>query len=90
MLGNWLGEGADAIVASASNRPQIVTLCGIQPGQTDINFSNQGLNVGDAKLLAFDVSKNGAIKNFKCPPLLSNALPFLPLDKRANTLLQPT
>ena len=45
--------------------PQIVTLCGIKPEQTDINFSGNGLDAGDAKLLAFDLSKNHTIKTVK-------------------------
>ena len=31
LLNNSLGEGADAIVSSAFEMPQIMTLCGIQP-----------------------------------------------------------
>ena len=42
--------------------PQIMTLCGIQPEQTDIDFSRRGLNAADAKLLAFDLSKNRTVK----------------------------
>ena len=50
--------------------PQIITLCGIQPEQTDIDFSYKydgsiQLDAGDAKLLAFDLSKNHTIKTVK-------------------------
>ena len=45
--------------------PQIMTLCGIQPEQTDIDFSRRGLNAADAKLLAFDLSKNRTVKTVK-------------------------
>ena len=45
--------------------PQIMTLCGIQPEQTDINFSRRGLEAADAKLLAFDLSKNRTVKTVK-------------------------
>ena len=65
LLNNELGEGADAIVASASQMPQLITLCGIQPEQIDIDFSERFLDEGDAKLLAFDLSKNQAIKTLK-------------------------
>ena len=66
LLNNSLGEGADAIVSSAYEMPQIMTLCGIQPEQTDIDFSEErGLNAADAKLLAFDLSKNRTIKTVK-------------------------
>ena len=52
-------------MSSAYEMPQIMTLCGIQHEQTDINFSRRGLNVADAKLLAFDLSKNRTIKTVK-------------------------
>ena len=45
--------------------PQLVTLCGIQPGQENIDFSHRSLDAGDGKLLAFDLSKNQAIKHLK-------------------------
>ena len=62
---NKLGDGADTLVAAARELPQLVTLCGIQPDQADIVLSNRALDVGDAKLLAFDLSKNQAIKTMK-------------------------
>ena len=65
MLNNELGDGADTLVAAARELPQLVTLCGIQPGQEDIDVSGQNLDAGDAKLLAFDLSKNQAIKTLK-------------------------
>ena len=52
-------------MSSAYEMPQIMTLCGIQPEQTDINFSMEGLDAADAKLLAFDLSKNRTIKTVK-------------------------
>ena len=48
--------------------PQIMTLCGIQPEQTDIDFSTRGLGAEDAKLLAFDLSKNLTAKTVKYTP----------------------
>ena len=45
--------------------PQIITLCGIQPEQTDIDFSRRGLDAADAKLLAFDLSRNHAVRTLK-------------------------
>ena len=65
LLNNKLGDGADTLVAAACKLPQLVTLCGIQPGQNDIDFSFRKLDAGDAKLLAFDLSKNQAIKTLK-------------------------
>ena len=65
VLANELGDGADALVAAAREMPQLATLCGIQPEQEDINFSGRGLDAGDAKLLAFDLLKNSAIKTLQ-------------------------
>ena len=55
-------------MSSASDMPQIMTLCGIQPEQTDIDFSTRGLGAEDAKLLAFDLSKNLTAKTVKYTP----------------------
>ena len=52
-------------MSSAFEMPQIMTLCGIQPEQTDIDFSGRGLDAADAKLLAFDLSKNRTVKTVK-------------------------
>ena len=65
LLNNNLGDGADTLVAAARELPQLVTLCGIQPEQEDIDFSYRSLDAGDAKLLAFDLSKNQAIKRLE-------------------------
>ena len=65
VLNNQLGDGADALVAAAREMPQLVTLCGIQPEQEDVDFSRRSLDAGDAKLLSFDLSKNQAIKKLK-------------------------
>ena len=65
MLNNKLGDGADSLVAAAREMPQLVTLCGIQPEQENINFQSRSLDAGDGKLLAFDLSKNQAIKHLK-------------------------
>ena len=65
LLNNNLGDGADTLVAAARKLPQLVTLCGIEPGKEDINLDGLCLDAGDAKLLAFDLSKNQAIKTMK-------------------------
>ena len=65
VLRNKLGDGADILVAAARELPQLTTLCGIQPTQKDIDLSQQCLDDGDAKLLAFDLSKNQAIERLK-------------------------
>ena len=68
MLNNRLGDSADALVAAAREMPQLITLCGIRPEQEDIDFCRKYLDAGDAKLLAFDLSKNQMIKSLKCAP----------------------
>ena len=68
VLKNNLGDGADTLVAAAREMPQLVTLCGIRPEQQDVDFSGRDLDAGDAKLLAFDLSKNQTIKSLKCAP----------------------
>ena len=62
ILNNRLGDSADTLVAAARELPQLVTLCGIQPEQEAVDFSGRRLDAGDAKLLAFDLSKNQTIK----------------------------
>ena len=65
LLNNKLGDGADTLVAAARELPQLVSLCGIKPEQEAIDFSGRRLDQGDAKLLAFDLSKNQTIKTLK-------------------------
>ena len=65
LLGNSLGDGADAILSVVSEMPQIITLCGIHPEQTDINFSKRGLDAADAKLLALDLSRNHTVRTLR-------------------------
>ena len=65
LLGNNLGDGAETLVAAAREMPQLVTLCGIEPEKEDIDFSGRRLDAGDAKLLAFDLSRNQAVKTMR-------------------------
>ena len=70
VLQNNLGEeGAKAIVQAAQTKPQLMTLCGIKPDQVEANFSDQGLGVGDAILLAFDLSRNAGLVKLECARL---------------------
>ena len=67
MLKNHLNkEGADSIVEVAKDKPHLITLCGLKPDQTSADFSKQGLGVGDAILLAFDLKKNSVLVDLKC------------------------
>ena len=53
------------MLSIVSEMPQIITVCGIQPEQTDIDFSGRGLDAADAKLLAFDLSGNRTVRTLK-------------------------
>ena len=53
------------MLSIVSEMPQIITVCGIQPEQTDIDFSGRGLDAADAKLLAFDLSRNRTVRTLK-------------------------
>ena len=76
VLENRLGDGADTLVAAARAMPQLITLCGIRPGWEAIDFGDAKphahLDAGDAKLLAFDLSKNQTVKTLKCVPASAN------------------
>ena len=66
MLGNDIDEaGANAVVDAAKDKPQLLTLCGIQPDETKRDFSNQNLKEEDAILLAFDLRKNTTLVELK-------------------------
>ena len=39
----------------------MVSLCGLRKGQTEADFSNQGLGPADAKLIGLDIQDNGAL-----------------------------
>ena len=58
-------EGANSIVEVAKHQPQLITLCGLKPDKTSADFSKQGLRVGDAILLAFDLKKNSVLVELK-------------------------
>ena len=53
----------NAIMQAAQTKPQLTTLCGIKPDQTEAVFS--GLGWGDAILLAFDLSRNANLVKLK-------------------------
>ena len=64
VLNNKLGDGADALVAAAREMPQLVTLCGLQPEQAEINFSQRRLGVESGKAFAA-VLKDTQLTNLK-------------------------
>ena len=66
LLRNKLGEqGANSIVEAATGKPQLTTLCGLKPDQTQADFSRNDLGVGGAILLAFDLKKNSILVELK-------------------------
>ena len=65
LCNNIWEEGAKAILDVVEGKPQLTTLCGIKPEETQRDFSCQKLNVGDAMLLAFDLRKNSALVELK-------------------------
>ena len=78
------------IVAAAKEMPQLVTLCGIQPEQAEIDFSRRRLDVSDAKLIAFDLSKNGAVRVLKCAWLRLPNRAGRPVSLAADTCILPS
>ena len=67
LLRNDIGEeGANVVVDVAKVKPQLTTLCGFKPDQTEADFSSHGLKVGDAILLAFDLKQNSVLVKLKC------------------------
>ena len=80
MLHNHVNaEGATAIVDAVKDKPQILTLCGIRPEETERDFSRHGLVVGDAILLAFDLRKNSALVQLKYADALPDSYCQQPL-----------
>ena len=68
-----MGEDvANAIVDVAKGKPQLTTLCGIKPNETERDFSYWNLDASDAMLLAFDLQKNSVLVNLKYAAALAN------------------
>ena len=74
-------EGANAIVGIANSKPQLTTLCGIKPDETERDFSHLGLDVSDAMLLAFDLKKNSVLVKLK----YATSLPDTKVSAAADT-----
>ena len=52
---------AQALVAIMRSKDSLVTLCGLTGTETELDFSNQELDAGDAVLIANDIRDNGAL-----------------------------
>ena len=48
-------------------KPQLITLCGLKPGQTYVDFSEQSLGPADAKLLAPEIAVHGSMTEVRQP-----------------------
>ena len=48
------------------DKPHITTLCGFKPDQTEADLSDEGLDVGDAIFLAFDLKRNSVLVKLEC------------------------
>ena len=61
LLRNDIGDGAAAVVAAAKQHGNIKTLCGIEQGEAEVSFLNEGLEAPDAVLLSFDLEFNRSL-----------------------------
>ena len=61
LLKNNLGDGAAEIVAAARRQGNIRTICGIEEGKIEVDFSYKSLEAPDAVLLSFDLEFNRAL-----------------------------
>ena len=52
---NNLGDKGIGIITSAVEGKEI-SMCGAEPGQTDLDLSNQGLGPADAKIIAWELT----------------------------------
>ena len=61
LLKNNVGEEQMQNLLKIKREKGMVTLCGLHQGQTQADFSNQGLGASDAKLIASDIQDMGAL-----------------------------
>ena len=54
-------EQAQELVKIMQAKEKLITLCGLCKEETELDFSNQGLNAGDAVLIANDISDMRAL-----------------------------
>jgi hypothetical protein len=54
-------EQAQELVKIMQAKEKLTTLCGLRKDETELDFSNQGLNAGDTVLIANDISNMGAL-----------------------------
>ena len=61
LLGNNIGKEQIENLIKIKKEKGMITLCGLKEGQTEADFSNQGLNADDAMLIAHDIQDKGAL-----------------------------
>jgi hypothetical protein len=66
-------EQAQELVKIMQAKKELVTLCGLSKEETELDFSGQGLDAGDAVLIANDISDMRAMTSLN---LASNSLRF--------------
>ena len=62
LLGNNLGpETVSMLLKLKAEKPALVSLCGLNPGQTEANFASGGLGPVDAQVLAPELAINASL-----------------------------
>ena len=62
LLGNMFDDEAISLLLKVKEeKPQLITLCGLKPDQTEADFRTRGLGPADAKLLAPEIAVHGSM-----------------------------
>ena len=61
LLKNNIGKEQIENLIKIKKEKGMISLCGLKEGQTEANFSNQGLGPEDAMLIGLDIQDNGAL-----------------------------
>ena len=68
LLGNMFDDEAISLLLKVKeDTPQLITLCGLKPDQTEAYFSHEGLGPADAKLLAPEIAVHGSVTEVSQP-----------------------
>ena len=69
LLGNKFdNESASMLLKVKEEKPALITLCGLMPDQTQVDFSNRGLGPPDAMLLAPEMALDSPRVGCVCWP----------------------
>ena len=61
LLKNKIGDEQIQSLIKIKKEKGMASLCGLHQGQTEADFSNQGLGAEDAKLIASDIQDMGSL-----------------------------